>query len=463
MEESTVQKIIIEYLQYQNFEKTLKSFEEEFKLPKKSYKEDELPSLPKIYSYLKGATAVAAREALKEKQFKMIERNYSIVLQAGKQLMALAIDCVQKLENTAFKENIETYKEQLQRHNQIFSSDSRMEPKDTLEAFEDTELRSLKSGLQRALKSKDNNHIKNTLTSFRKSCLSISAKSRRKVVEQIIKHDIFSGNLVLLLRFPDCKIPVLAVLCIYVSIRKGVDSILRVNSQGLILALLEILTNEVPGSVGQRFTLGCLQKISVWNESNSAVLIDRGIINWVLEEILERSIIHKEYMHAYCIDFGSALIANLIASHYGLVYLESKMDETELIMKSMLEMIKGDNVSSCAIMHLLISLTSLCNDKFFNLLESTQFKDKISEFVEFYNSKNREQENESPEDKKVILDMSAHLFHTREHGLSLDTSDVMKYNVENHKQDIEEIEKKFDDESELLVFECFPDEFIAGI
>ena len=47
-------------------------------------------------------------------------------------------------------------------------------------------------------------------------------------------------------------------------------------------------------------------------------------------------------MHPYCMDFGSALIANLIGSHYGLIYLESKPAETEDMMNSMLEMIHGE-------------------------------------------------------------------------------------------------------------------------
>ena len=464
MDETTVQKTIIEYLQFQNFEKTLKAFEEEAKASNKKYKEDELPALPKIYAYLKGATAVAAREALRDKQFKLIEKNYSVILQTGKQLMALAIDSIQKLEQNGIKDSIDIYKGQLQRFNQIFSSDSRMEEKDSLEAFNESELKTLKHKLQSSLKSKDSGSIKEGLTNLRRACLTISAKNRRKVVELLIKYEIFSGNILPLLKLNnDIRLPVLAIMCIYVSIPKGVSSILKPSPQAVISCLLEIITQENPGSVCQRFALGSLQKISIWNEASSSLVIDEGLINWIVKEILERNILYGEYMHTYCMDFGSALIANLISSHYGLVYLETKPAETEELMNSMLEMIKGENVASCVLIHLLISLTSLANDRFINILDNTQFNERISEFVEFYSVKSGEQENESPESRKIILDMCAHLFHPRENTQNLDTSEVMEFNVRKHQDEVREIEKKLDDENELLVFECFPDEVIANI
>ena len=462
MEESLIQKTFIEYLQFHNLEKTQKAFEEEFKLSNKKYKEDELPSMPKIYSYMKGASAVAAREALKDKQFKLIEKNYSIILQAGKQLMALAIDSVQKLEKTAFKESVHVYKEQLQRYNQIFTTDSRVEEKENMEAFADSELRNAKNKLQQGLKIKDLNGIKDALVCLRKACLAASAKNRRKIVEQMIKNDLFSGNIVYFLKLGnEVKLQVMAVLCIYVSIPKGVISILKQNPQPVLNSILESITNEPAGSVLQRFALGSLQKISIWNEPSSSFLIDGGLVEWLVKEVLEKPILNGEYMHPYCLDFASALVANLVGSHYGMVYLESKQNQTEDLMNSMLEMIKGENVASCVLIHLLIALTSLANDRFINILDSTQFNERISEFVEFYSVKSGEQENESPESRKIILDMCAHLFHPRENTANLDTSEVMEFNVRKHQEEVKEIEKKLDDENELLVFECFPDEVIA--
>lgn len=464
MEEATVQKAFIEYLKFHSLEKTLKAFEEEAKTSNKKYKEDELPTMPKVYSYLKGATSVAAREALKEKQFKLIEKNYSIILQAGKQLMALAIDFLQKLEKTSFKESIEVYKEQVQRFNQIFTSDSRMEEKESLEAFNESELKLLKNKLQVSLKAKDNSAIKESLSGLRKSCLAVSAKNRRKLVDHLIKNEIFSGSILAFLKCSiEARLQVLAMLCIYVSIPKGVNSILKPTPQALISALLEIVTQENPGSVSQRFALGSLQKISLWSEASSSLLIDGGLIMWTIKEVLERNILYNEYMHAYCLDFGSALVSNLISSHYGLIYLESRHAEAEEIMVSMLEMITGENVASCVLIHLLISLTSLANDRFVNILDNIQFNERISEFVEFYSLKSGEQENESPESRKIILDMCAHLFHPRETATNLDTSEVMEFNVRKHQDEVREIEKKLDDEHELLVFECFPDEVIVNI
>lgn len=68
-------------------------------------------------------------------------------------------------------------------------------------------------------------------------------------------------------------------------------------------------------------------------------------------------------------------------------------------------------------------------------------------------------ENEDPDNRRTILDMCAHLFHPREQSMgNLDTSEVMEFNVKKHQEEIKELEKRMDDENELIVFECFPDE-----
>jgi hypothetical protein len=63
------------------------------------------------------------------------------------------------------------------------------------------------------------------------------------------------------------------------------------------------------------------------------------------------------------------------------------------------------------------------------------------------------------DNRKTILDMCAHLFHPRESTHSaLDTSEVMEFNATKHQDDIRELEQRLEDENEVIVFECFPDE-----
>lgn len=165
-----------------------------------------------------------------------------------------------------------------------------------------------------------------------------------------------------------------------------------------------------------------------------------------------------EYTHEFCLDFGSGLLANLVNSGYGLVYLECRNSETTEIMHILLDVITCEGVSSCVIIHLLVVLTCLANERFFGQqLEQTQFSERIGEFVEIYSTKTSE--NEDPDNRRTILDMCAHLFHPREQtDHALDTSEVMEFNVKKHQEEIRELEKRLDDENELIVFECFPDE-----
>lgn len=127
-------------------------------------------------------------------------------------------------------------------------------------------------------------------------------------------------------------------------------------------------------------------------------------------------------------------------------------------------MIMADRVESCVIIHLLICLSSMSNDRFSSQLEQTSFNDRISEFVELYSIKSTELETEDPENRKIILDMCAHFFHPRDQAANnLDTSEVMEFNSKKHQEEVRELEKKLDDENEAIVFECFPDEIVLLI
>ncbi|CAG9332334.1 unnamed protein product [Blepharisma stoltei] len=464
MEEGLVQEIIKEYLQFHNMQASLKSFTEEAKPPKQRIKEDDIPSMPKIYALSKGEAAIAAREALKEKQFKLIEKNYNIVIHAGKQLLALAIDATQKLENiNIMKEATDVYKEQLTRYNQLFMSDSRIEEKEALEIVGEADLKSLKNKIQSAFKNREFAGLKEQLAKIRTAALAVSPKHRRKIVEVIVKIDPFAGHLVWLLKNTQgsMKINILALVSVMVTIPKGVAATLKQNYQQIIIAFTEILTQEAPGSLGQRFVLGIFQKMSLWNEGVVSHLVEQEAIQWLTKEILERHILQKEYMHPYSLDYGSALLSSLISSHSGLLYLETHQSDASGVMQSLLEMIQAEGVESCVIIHLLISLTSMANDRFAAQQENTGFNDRISEFVENYSVKSSELENEDPENRKIILDMCAHLFHPRDQASStLNTSEVMEFNAKKHQEEVRELEKKLDDENEILVFECFPDEVV---
>lgn len=72
------------------------------------------------------------------------------------------------------------------------------------------------------------------------------------------------------------------------------------------------------GSVAQRFCLAVLQKMSV-KEQCTAQMFEANFAQWLLG-LLERSC--KKEIHNFCLDFGSALLANIFHSHQTLDRLE---------------------------------------------------------------------------------------------------------------------------------------------
>jgi hypothetical protein len=108
------------------------------------------------------------------------------------------------------------------------------------------------------------------------------------------------------------------------------------------------------------------------------------------------------------------------------VYLEGRPRETHQIFTTLLAKLETEGLDSSYIVHLLISLTCLANERYFGqIMEDVAFYDKISEFVETYSTTRTEDEDM----RKTILDMCAHLYHQRDNVSQLDTSEVMEYNT----------------------------------
>lgn len=461
MDEATVQEIITEYLEFHTMSNTLGKFSEEAKNPYKKYKDEEIASFPRIYSIAKGAQAFLAKDAMKDKQVKAIEKNYVVTLNAGKQLIHMGLDAASKLRAyEEMKEVAENFREQLARYYQIFANDSRMDEREASEFLADSHLKIIKNKLQSGLKARGALENKDDLIEIRKAALSVPTAQRKNVLAKLISADIFSGNVqrVLNKASGEVRVHVLALMSMIASSLNGVLTLLKGNSEELVLNLLEVLTSEPLNSLSQRFCLGILQKITIWHEPSCSVLTDAGGIQYIIREILEKSIIDKEYVHSYCLDFSSALLANLTSQNYAISFLEMRQGESLKVMDSLLTMISTEGVESSTIIHLLIVLTALANDKFAFQMENAQFNDRISEFVEIYSMKSSEIETDDPENRKIILDMCAHLFHPRES--LLDISEVMDYNARKHQDDIQDLEKRLENEHEVIVFECFPDEFL---
>jgi hypothetical protein len=71
-------------------------------------------------------------------------------------------------------------------------------------------------------------------------------------------------------------------------------------------------------TVIQRFCIAILQKMSV-KEDAIPIYLKNGLIDWIIK-LLQRS--RQSEIHIFCLDFASALLANILHSNITLEFLE---------------------------------------------------------------------------------------------------------------------------------------------
>lgn len=79
------------------------------------------------------------------------------------------------------------------------------------------------------------------------------------------------------------------------------------------------MKNQEDGTVIQRFCIAILQKMSV-KEDTVPIYIKSNLIEWIVK-LLQRSRISE--VHIFCLDFASALLANILHSNHTTTFLES--------------------------------------------------------------------------------------------------------------------------------------------
>ena len=92
-------------------------------------------------------------------------------------------------------------------------------------------------------------------------------------------------------------------------------------------------------------------------------------------------------IHVFCLDFSSALLANILHSYQVLDSLERNVRMLGDIMTRLLNLLK-ESIPTSVLIHLLICLSYLSKERFSQILEECQFVERISDFVEWYSSKN---------------------------------------------------------------------------
>lgn len=98
-------------------------------------------------------------------------------------------------------------------------------------------------------------------------------------------------------------------------------------------------------------------------------------------------------IHTFCLDFGSALLANIFHNYAVLEKLEKSTPLLSEILTRLIALLK-ENLPTSVLIHLLICLSYLSKERFGQTLEEVHFVERISDFVEWYTLKNAASENQ---------------------------------------------------------------------
>ena len=348
-------------------------------------------------------------------------------------------------------ETIENYKAQIGKYHKIIINDDWDEKTDVMSQ---PVMLEHKNKLNAAKKEKNTENIIEVLLSLRVNALQISPELRKNLVYELIKNDILnitetkSNQFVLdLLNYHayNLRHATLSLISIISATYKGVEYLMTVDSK-IVEKIIDIMKGTEDGQVLQRFCIAILQKMSV-KEDTIKIYLNAGLIDWIIK-LLKRS--KANDIHIFCLDFASALLANILHSNLTLDHLEKNQPLCKNLTETFLGMIK-ESIPTSVLMHILICLSYLSKDRFNAIKDECKFYDRITEFVEFYS--NIRANNESAEiDKRTVLDLCAHMFHPKDN--TMDMSEAMEINDMKYEDRI----KEFENEQGDLIFECFQDE-----
>lgn len=383
-----------------------------------------------------------------------------MVIQGARQIFSVSINFIQSLMgikeiagNDSVLDLLESYKIQLGKYHKIVLNEGRLEGN---ELITETVMQEHKQKFLKHLKDNNVDSLVEVLLSLRVNALQIAPELRKNLVYELIRNDIFTieaeNNFSVVLKIlaidnNSLKHAVTSLISVISSTLKGVEYLTHGGDMAIIRAVIKILKGCETGSVTQRFCIAILQKCSI-KETVIPTLIESNMIFWVLD-LLNESLTKK--VHVFCLDFSSALLANIMHSPHTISFLENSSDIARKVLENMLNLIRS-NIPVSVLMHILISISYFSKDNFAKLLEELRFVDKISKFVEKYSQINTT-DNEALEiDKKTVLDLCAHMFHPKD--VTLDNSESM----DGMDLKSEDRIREYENEQGELIFECFQDE-----
>jgi len=285
--------------------------------------------VPRMYRMWENEFPKITRENKLEKDLEITNKKLNSTLQSARQIFSIAVNCIQKLSDirdnnyldTDIASSIEKFKVQLGKYHKILLT----EGTDRREMFTEAVILEHKKKL---LAAKEQNNIEaqiEVIMSLRVNALQILPELRRSLVNELIRNDILlitankkTFTLELLATVSHAlKHALCALISILASTSKGVDYLVEDGNE-IVQRMIEILKEQEDGSVTQRFSIAALQKISI-KGTLIEVFLKNKMIDW-LAKFLERSL--SKDIHVFALDFGSALLANILHSKAAIEELE---------------------------------------------------------------------------------------------------------------------------------------------
>ena len=306
--------------------------------------------------------------------------------------------------------------------------------------------------LSEAKKNQDNIRIMETLLSLRLNALQTNPDLRKNFIDELIKNDIlfiqetknnYFINDLLNIHSYQIRHSILSVLSIIASTYDGVNYLLS-NNFDILKKVIEIMKGTEDGQVLQRFCISILNKISIKEESIQMYL-KYGVIDWIVK-LLQRSRINT--INSFCIDFSSALLANILRAKTTLEFLNNNNSVCRNLMETFLSMI-GENLSPTLLKHFIMCLGYLDDKRFNKIKDECRYNKRIDEFFDQFSKINTNNEDEEIS-KHNILDLCKYVFPI--HGKK--KNNVYGGGLRNY----EKIIKEYETQKGAIVFECFQDE-----
>ena len=395
--------------------------------------------------------------------YRLLEIKYRSILSCARHMFSIAITCIEhfislkegqkKIED--LDNDIQSYKKEIGKYHKIIMSDSWTNENILING---AIIEEHKKKFKSALETNNKQDIIEVLLSLRVNALQTNPDLRTNFVDDLIKYDILNitesksnQTVINILNTQEYNIrnAMMSVISIIVSKSEGIEYIVS-QGEEIVKKVIQIMKGTEDGQVLQRFAIAILQKMSVKlfdsndldkNEeikkiNNMIIKIYNkyNVIDYLIK-LFQRNKTKK--VHLFCMNYGSALLANILGYKETIDFLFDNLSFYKNITETLLNLIKEKGNNTQVLMHYLMCLNFLSIDKFKMIKEEINFDEQIKTFVEEYQKDN----DNNNVNKKTVLNLSFLLFHSKQ-GKEL-------------KNDINEnIRRK----GEPLIFECFRDE-----